>query len=159
MADVTYGAAQWVFSALGARPSCLYSASVPKPCNANVHCPAVTAAAVTDAKFERARKRRAERPPCTAPRCIWSARHAAGTVATPSGRRSRCSSDARAPFVINGRRNWAYTEQASQVRFGRQKPGTQSRRRTVLQAEEEQKVQDEPCAPYYEPHGRTGQSE
>jgi len=55
--------------------------------------------------------------------------------------------------VIDGRRNWAYTEQASQVRFGRQKFGTQAHRYAVWQTEQEQKIKNEFFAPYYEPHG------
>lgn len=55
--------------------------------------------------------------------------------------------------VIDGRRNWAYTEQASQVRFGRQKFGTQARYRIVRQTKEEQEVDDKSGTPYYEPHG------
>jgi len=61
--------------------------------------------------------------------------------------------------VTDGRRNWAYTEQASQVRFGRQKIGTQAHRHAIWQTKQEQKVKNEPFALYYEPHGRTGQSE
>lgn len=60
--------------------------------------------------------------------------------------------DARA-VVTDGRRNWAYTEQASQVRFGRQKFGTQAHRYAVWQTEQEQKIKNEFFAPYYEPHG------
>jgi len=89
-----------------------YSVSAPTPCNVN-KC-----------------------PPPSLPTRNWNCISAVSAVFnglyfvvsyywrfTPSGKSLYTTFDARA-VVTYGRRNWAYTEQASQVRFGRQKIGT-----------------------------------